>query len=124
MVLNHREFSGMRESKGKEIFLWLIRLRQRYRVTGASMWPLLSAGDEVLVDPQAYRQQSPRIGDIVIARHPTQAGLQIIKRIKAVREDGYYQLQGDNPDPIQNSPSRVPAKLILGRVTSRFAPAS
>ena len=114
----------MRESKGKEIFLWLIRLRQRCRVTGASMRPLLSAGDEVLVDPQAYRHQSPRIGDIVIARHPTQAGLQIIKRIKAVREDGRYKLQGDNPDPTQNSPCRVSAKLILGRVTSRFAPAS
>ena len=114
----------MRESQGKEIFLWLISLRQRYRVNGASMQPLLSAGDEVLVDPQAYRRQPPRIGDIVIAQHPTQAGLQIIKRIKAVHEDGRYQLQGDNPDPAQDSPSRVPAELILGRVTSRFAPAS
>ena len=114
----------MRESQSKELFLWLIRLRQRYRVTGASMQPLLNAGDEVLVDPQAYRLQPPRIGDIVVARHPTQAGLRIIKRVKALREDGRYQLQGDNPDPTQNSPSRVPAKLILGRVTSRFAPVS
>ena len=112
----------MTECNSKELFLWLIRLRQRYRLTGASMRPLLSAGDEVLVDPLAYRRHPPCIGDIVVARHPTQAGLQIIKRIKALHADGGYQLQGDNPDPTQNSPSQVAAKLILGRVTSRFAP--
>ncbi len=124
MAINRCGFGGMRESKGKEIFLWLIRLRRRYRVVGPSMRPLLSAGDEVLVDPQAYRGESPRLGDIVVARHPTQVGLQIIKRVQAVREDGLYQLRGDNPDPVQNSPCMVSAKLILGRVTSRFAPAS
>ncbi len=110
----------MRQSRGKEIFLWLIRLRQRYRVTGASMRPLLTAGDEVLVDPQAYRSQPPRLGDIVIARHPIQTDLQIIKRINAVREDGYYLLHGDNSDPTQSSAFLVPEWLILGRVTSRF----
>lgn len=88
------------------------------------MRPLLNAGDEVLVDPQAYRSQPPRIGDIVVARHPVQFDLQIIKRIMGVLEDGSYQLLGDNSDPSQNSPCRVPRKLILGRVTSRFASAS
>ena len=114
----------MRESKGKEIILWMIRLRQRYRVIGASMWPLLTAGDEVLVDPQAYRSHAPRIGDIIVARHPTQTGLQIIKRIQRVQKDGCYLLLGDNVDPAQNSPCLVPRRLILGQVTSRFAPAA
>lgn len=114
----------MRECKGKDIFLWLIRLRRRYRVTGASMRPLLAAGDEVLVDPQAYRRQPPRIGDLVVARHPIQTDLEIIKRIKGVQGDGRYRLQGDNPDPAQNSPCLVPARLILGRVTNRFASAA
>jgi len=114
----------MRESGGKEILLWLIRLRQRYRVRGTSMLPLLGADDEVLVDLRAYHRQPPRIGDIVIASHPTQAGLQVIKRIKRIHEDGLIHLQGDNPDPAQNSPSLVPARLILGRVTSLFAPAA
>ncbi len=113
----------MRGSNGKEILLWLIRLRHRYRVTGASMRPLLTADDEVLVDLRAYRLQQPHIGDIVIAQHPTEVGLLIIKRVQGVHEDGLYHLQGDNSDPAQNSPSMVPAHLIQGRVTSLFTPA-
>ena len=113
----------MRESKAKEIFLWMIRLRQRYRVTGASMRPLLTAGDEVLVDPQAYRKQLPHIGELIVARHPTQAGLQVIKRVKSVQKDGCYLLRGDNVDPAQNSTCLVSSELILGQVTSRFASA-
>lgn len=113
----------MQESNGKELLLWLIRLRQRRRVQGASMRPVLNSGDEILVDPRAYRRRSPRVGDIVVARHPTQAGLQIVKRVMGRHEDGRYHLQGDNPDPAQNSPCRVPGQLILGRVSSRFAPA-
>jgi nickel-type superoxide dismutase maturation protease len=114
----------MRESKGKEIILWMIRLRQRYRVSGASMQPLLAAGDEVLVDLKAYRRQSPSIGDIIVARHPTQTDLQIIKRIQQIQEGGSYLLSGDNTDPTQNSPCLVPRHLILGQVTSRFATAT
>ncbi len=88
------------------------------------MRPLLAAGDEILVDPRAFRRQPPRIGDIIIARHPAQAGLQIVKRVMEIHEDGLYHLQGDNPDPAHNSPCRVSGQLILGRVTSRFAPAN
>ena len=113
----------MQESSCKEILLWLLRRRQRYRVSGASMRPLLTADDEILVDLHAYRHHPPRIDDIVIARHPTQTGLQIIKRVKEVHEHETYYLQGDNPDGTENSPSLVPFPLILGRVTSRFAPA-
>jgi len=113
----------MQESNWKEIFLWLTRRRRRCRVLGISMLPLLSTDDEVLIDLQAYRHQHPLVGDIVIARHPTQTGLQIIKRIMGVNEDGRYQLRGDNPDPIRNSSVLVHFSLILGRVTSRFAAA-
>lgn len=114
----------MQGSNSKEILLWLIRLRQRYRVTGASMLPLLTDDDEVLVDLRAYRRQQPRSGDIVIAQHPTQAGLLIIKRVRGVNEEGLYHLQGDNSDPAQNSPSLVTAQRIKGRVTSLFTSAT
>ncbi len=113
----------MQESNCKEILLWLTRRRRRCRVMGPSMLPLLSSDDEVLVDLQAYLYRPPLIGDIVIARHPTQAGQKIIKRIKGVDEDGRFQLRGDNPDPARNSSILVPFSLILGRVTSRFAAA-
>ena len=108
----------MHESNLKELLLWILRLRRRYRVTGASMFPLLVAGDEVLVDSRAYRQQQPQIGDIVIAQHPAQADLQIVKRVADVIGDGRYHLQGDNAN--ESSDSLVPANLILGRVTSKF----
>ena len=84
------------------------------------MFPLLCAGDEVLVDFHAYRRRSPRIGDIVIARHPILEGLQVIKRIKGIDENGQYHLLGDNPDSARNSPVLVPFSLIQGQVTSRF----
>ena len=84
------------------------------------MFPLLAAGDEVLVDTRAYQQQPPQIGEIVIAQHPAQANLQIIKRVAAVGDDGRFLLKGDNPDPTQSSDSLVPPSLILGRVTSKF----
>jgi nickel-type superoxide dismutase maturation protease len=114
----------MRASNGKELILWLIRRRRRFRVTGASMQPLLNAEDEILVDLRAYRRALPRSGDLVVARHPTRTGLQIVKRIREIRSDGTFLLEGDNPDPNQTSSSLVSAGLILGRVTSRFASAT
>jgi len=114
----------LRESNGKEILLWLVRKRRRYRVMGDSMWPSLRADDEVLVNMNAYRRQAPQIGDIVVACHPFQSGLQVIKRIKMVDEAGRYQLLGDNPDPASNSSVLVPFSLVMGRVTSRFAATS
>lgn len=84
------------------------------------MFPQLQPGDEVLVNFRAYRQASPLVGDLVVAQHPAQADLQIIKRVAEVGEDGRFLLQGDNPDPTQSSDVLVPRLLILGRVTSRF----
>jgi nickel-type superoxide dismutase maturation protease len=115
---------GMEESNLKEMVLWLIRLRNRYRVSGVSMCPLISADDEIFVDPHAYRCLAPLIGDVVDARHPARPNLQIIKRITKICGDGRYHLQGDNPDPSQNSQSWVPVQMIIGRVTSRFASAT
>ena len=84
------------------------------------MFPLLQSGDEVLVNPRYYRQKQPFPGDLVVAQHPAEADLQIIKRVAEVRDDGRFLLQGDNPDPTQSSDVIVPRALILGRVTSRF----
>lgn len=85
------------------------------------MSPSLHADDEVLVNLNAYRRQPPHVGDIVVALHPTQPDLQVIKRIKEVDNAGRFQLVGDNPDPTRNSSILVPISLVLGRVTSRFA---
>ncbi len=102
--------------------LWLVRRRFRFRVNGPSMLPLLKTGDEVLIDPNAYRTSLPRPGHIVIARHPGRPDLRMIKRVDTIVEDQLLILKGDNPD--ESTDSRIfgpisPEQLI-GRVTSRF----
>jgi nickel-type superoxide dismutase maturation protease len=107
------------DSNFKELILWLLRLRRRFRVTGASMFPLLQAGDEVLLDVLAYRRQPPQIGDVVVASHPTQVGVKIVKRVTAVHPNNSLQLKGDNPDESTDF-DNVSVEQIIGRVTSRF----
>jgi len=87
------------------------------------MLPLLSPGDELLINPRAYRRRAPQPGDIVVVRHPFTPNLEIIKRVAFSDEHGYYHLRGDNP--AESTDSRafgpVPRQQIMGQVTSRFA---
>jgi nickel-type superoxide dismutase maturation protease len=86
------------------------------------MLPTLQPGDELLYAPRAYRRQPPQPGDIVIARHPQQPELLIVKRVQSATSNGRYHLLGDNPP--QSTDSRhfgpVPRSHILGRVTHKF----
>ncbi|MCA9949187.1 MAG: nickel-type superoxide dismutase maturation protease [Anaerolineales bacterium] len=86
------------------------------------MLPDLAAGDELLVDPRAYRQQKPQIGDVVIAQRPDRSGIEIVKRVTAVTENDRYFLTGDNPHASTDSRHFGPvgANHILGKVTSKF----
>lgn len=103
----------------REIVLWLFRRRRRYRITGNSMHPVLVPGNQVLVDESAYRKATPQLGDIVMARHPFQAGLRIVKRVSGITEDGRFFLEGFNPLESTDSHSFGPvaAQCILGRIT-------
>ncbi|MGJ3251302.1 MAG: nickel-type superoxide dismutase maturation protease [Elainellaceae cyanobacterium] len=107
----------------RDVLLWLLRRRQRFRVTGISMVPLLRPDEEVLVDLNAYRHASPRLGDIVVAEHPHRPGFRLIKRIVSIDGDhGYYFLEGDNRSESTDSRTfgSVSAAHIIGQVTSRF----
>lgn len=86
------------------------------------MAPLLEPGDEVLVDPRAFRRTPPRPGDIVVARHPYRTDLLLIKRVAQVLENGNCTLEGDNQSESTDSRAfgSLPAERIMGRVTSRF----
>lgn len=85
------------------------------------MRPLLQAGDQVLVNPLAYRHKPPQVGDLVVAQHPEKADLRLIKRVALVFEQSCF-LEGDNR--LESTDSRsfgcVPFELLLGRVTSRL----
>lgn len=113
----------LRDSNLFDLILWLLRLRRRVRVTGASMLPLLRPGDEVLFDPRAYRRRPPRVGEIVIVRHPRQEGVRMVKRVTAVLPADHYHITGDNPQASTDSRAFGPVSRtqILGRVTCRFA---
>ena len=86
------------------------------------MLPLLKPGDDVLVNPNAYRQTQPRPGDIVVAQHPFRQDVRLIKRVTDVLDNGRYVLKGDNPAESTDSRTfgAISASYIIGRVTSRF----
>jgi signal peptidase I len=78
---------------------------RRVIVRGESMLPALRAGERVLFDRLAYVIERPRRGDIVLARHPSRPGFQIIKRV-AEQEGlgpGEFWLLGDNADESTDS---------------------
>ncbi len=99
----------------------LIGMRKRLLVRGSSMLPKLQPGEEILFNPNAYRQKLPQVGDIVVARHPYQAK-QIIKRVAVILEDGSCFLVGDNSKESTDSRSYgfIPLAKILGKVTDKF----
>ncbi|RME41320.1 MAG: nickel-type superoxide dismutase maturation protease [Caldilineae bacterium] len=111
-----------RQLNASELLLWLFRRRRRFRVNGDSMRPLLEPGDEVLVDPRAYRRTPPQIGDVVIARHPFRRDVRLIKRVTKVLDGDRYELRGDNPAASTDSRTfgAVPRRHLLGKVTARW----
>src|ERR1035438_3771581 len=90
------------------------------RVKGAehSMIPAVHPGDWLLV----RRTRRIRPGQIVLARHPGQPSLLIVKRAARRVENGWW-LASDNPDAGAVDSRRfgaVPAALIEGRVLTRY----
>lgn len=110
------------DSNLKEKLAWLLRLRKRYRVKGASMVPTLKEGDTVLVNLRAYRSHPPQPDDVVMALHPNLPDQKIFKRVQFVNEYGRVYLIGDNKTESNDSRDFGPLapECILGRVSSRF----
>lgn len=114
----------------REMALWLLRRRRLFRVTGDSMTPTLVAGAVVMLDPHAYRQRNPSEDEIVVARHPQQAELRIVKRVTAVIESEKTNaaegvrlvLASDNAAAGADSRvfGPVALDLVLGQVISRL----
>ena len=113
--------SHLRPSRPADLVGWLGRQRRRFRIVGNSMVPLLLPGTEVLIDPRAYRHSPPQPGDLVVAYHPHQPGLRVIKWVVYVAPEGCF-LKGINT--AASSDSRefglVPCDRVLGQVICRF----
>ena len=89
----------------------------RVKVAERSMEPALRPGDWLLV----RRTRRIRPGQIVLARHPGQPDLLIVKR--AARRDGGWWLESDNPAAGAVDSRRfgaVPVPLIVGRLLARY----
>lgn len=101
----------------KEIALWLLGQRRRFRVQGDSMLPLLKSGDTVL----AKRTKTFSAGDIVVCRHPIQSDLTLIKKVTAIQGD---RLAVEGLNPSESSDSRhfgsIDKKNIIGHINSLF----
>lgn len=121
-TLTEKLKADLPESSYQELLLWLLRKRRRFKITGLSMFPLLKPGEQILVNPKAYLDSSPEIGDLVVAIHPYDSNLQIVKRVALVRPDGSCFLQGDNSPESTDSRSfgAIASQQIIGKVTSRL----
>ncbi len=99
-----------------ELLWWGLRRRRRYRVQGPSMVPTLADGDFVLADPG----RSPGVGDVVVARHPREPELIVVKRVAELAPEGLV-LVGDAREASTDSRQWGPVALegVLGVVTSR-----
>ncbi len=111
----------LRSSQFTDVVLWLLRRRRRFRIVGESMLPLLVPGTEVLINSSAYWQRRPQPGDLVVAYHPRQPGLRLIKRVVYVDDDGCF-LRGLNAAASTDSREfgLVPWREIVGQVVCRF----
>jgi len=91
------------------------------------MQPMLQPGELVLVNPYAYLHGAPKPGDVVLANHPYQRDLKIIKQVQSVHAHSEYKdercfLVGVNPNRLETTDSHsfgtISTPNIIGRVTS------
>jgi nickel-type superoxide dismutase maturation protease len=88
----------------------------RVKIAERSMEPALRPGDWLLV----RRTRRIRPGQIVLARHPGQPGLLIVKRA-ARRVPGGWWLESDNPGAGAVDSRRFgPVPVVEGRVLFRY----
>ncbi len=79
------------------------------------MLPTLEAGSFVLVDGQ----RTPSVGQLAVANHPDKPGVDVIKRVGSIGDDGTFYLVSDNVDAGTDSRTWGPVtrSAIVGTVT-------
>ena len=87
---------------------------ETYKVAGNSMNPLLRDGQEV----QVQAAKNYEVGDIVVATHPIQTDITIIKRIESISGDEYFRLRGINKNESSDNFGLVSKSNVIGKVLS------
>ena len=79
----------------------IIFIAQSFMVQGSSMEPSLHNGQRLIVDKLSYRFGSPKLGDVIVFRYPTDPSRKFIKRVIGVPGDeilikgGYVYVNGE-----------------------------
>ena len=111
-----------------EVQLRAARLRRswnaRVAVEGPSMEPTVSAGDWLLVDPDAFAGRPPMAGELVLAPDPREPERLLIKRVERVDAGGWLRLVGDAPDASTDSRTfgALEPGAVMGRPWFRYWP--
>lgn len=89
-------------------------------VRGRSMLPTLRPGDRLLV---VRGLRPPRVGDVVLALDPRDAGRELVKRVAAIGADG-VTLYGDNPTMSTDARTfgTLPPDAVRWHVVCRYWP--
>ena len=95
--------------------------RNRVGVAGHSMEPALRDGDWLLVDPRAFTDLPPRVGDLVVVHDPRLAGRLVVKRVRTHDTDGQLTIGGDHAAHADEAIAVAPS-AVLGRPWFRYAP--
>lgn len=105
----------------KEVCLWALGKRWRFRVQENSMLPTLRPGDDILVVP-INRSTHLMTRDIIVCLHPLTANLRLVKRVSEIFFDGSCYVLSDNSSEGSDSRSFgvVGRELIIGKVTGRL----
>lgn len=102
-----------------ETALVFLGYRHKYICEGKSMNSTLKDGEVVLVD----REAEIEVGDIVVAKHPSEQNSEIVKRVERINEYGHYFLIGDNLEDSNDSRhfGAVAREYIKGKVVGRLS---
>jgi len=87
------------------------------------MSPTLEPGDWLLVDPDAYVETPPAVGDMVLLPDPRDPALLLVKRVAEVRDDDLF-VAGDSPGASTDSRAfgSVAVRAVEGRPWFRYWP--
>ena len=112
---------GELKHKTFDLVMWAFQRRRRYRIEGASMAPVLQPADHVLIDTHGFQRTGVRVGDIVLAKHPFQRDVVLVKRVASIDAQGCLFVMGDNP--VESTDSRsfgsIRPTAVLGKVVSK-----
>lgn len=75
--------------------LWFHQRYDLIYAASGSMYPAIETGAICVVDPEAYEEKSPSVGDIAVYKTETRY---VVHRVISDEGDGWFEFKGDNND--------------------------